>query len=505
MNDHPEIIQTFTQSPSVEITTDELTEAEDQILEKETKEVDEDAKYREEHSEKIELTDPDESVGDSSEDDTELDNGENIPQKELMMMDRYRLLSTAILSANLDYGTPAGTDDSQQCAGCSNGTEDAADAAIIDSSISPASPTEEEEPEDLENDNENAFNSTFKAVFNQSVDLLYLKHLMENENSNITKSDIDIARRIFGDIVPSNEAWVDVSHDSGWDSECKIYYHSIRSIFIRMVHSVWHISKELAKGLVKITKVLNVYLPKTYRKFRTKFDKLTKTSERLMILWESKLNKYVLRADEEKLRKYKVKGFKYDDWMKISKVLLDVYEMVSKSARTLIDDSSASDKNMRELVDKIQSIGISTSADSKKVDITELLKRKIVSNAVDMGFTPSKMESVMYVVKRLSAFFDYGRKLNFEKLLTSACRAVNQTTEKISTKVGDSKEESSDELKTVAHNVLQSNLKIKYVSSVLQTVNEIAEMCIYEIHYVGVAYEKSLAPTFEKVESDESY
>ena len=503
MSDHPETIQTFSQSPSVKVSTDELTDAEDQIIEKETENVEEDKDYREVHSEQIELSDPDEVL----EDDDDLDEGSDIPKSELMAMDRYRLLATRILhkdpNAYMEYGTPSGSDNSQQCAGCQKGNEDAADAAIIDSGIEPASTTEkEEEKEESDEDTEGSFDASFKAVFDQTKNLLYLHDRYINGLEDITAKDIDIARNVFGNLEPATEGWTNISADEQVWGECSLGFHSLRSIFIRMVHSAWHITKKLGEGLIKVTKVLSKYLPPIYKKYRNKFDKLSSTSERLMILWETKLNKYVLRVDEDKLVKAKIKGFEYNDWITISRTLITLYEMIAKSGKTMVTDSSAADSEMKKMIVTIESIGLATSADSKRIDITELLKKRIVSNAKDMGFVPSKMETVMYTVKKLAVFFDAGKHLKFEDMFNRAYKQTEKTTLDIQKKTDGNESESSDELKAVAFNVLQSNLKIKYIASLVQIINDIAEMCIDEVHHIGIAYEKALAPTYEKVDDD---
>ena len=122
-------IQTFSETKAEPATTEELTEAEDQISDLENQEREEDSDYRQEHSERVEYDTIDDMV-----------DGSDKSKEELMAMDSYRLRSTMILNKTFDYGTPAGSD-SASCPECGPSYEDAADAAIIDAEITPTAPT----------------------------------------------------------------------------------------------------------------------------------------------------------------------------------------------------------------------------------------------------------------------------------------------------------------------------------------------------------------------------
>ena len=83
-------IQTFSDTKAEPATTEELTEAEDQIADLENQEREEDSDYRQEHSERVEYDTIDDMV-----------DGSDKSKEELMAMDSYRLRSTMILQQHL--------------------------------------------------------------------------------------------------------------------------------------------------------------------------------------------------------------------------------------------------------------------------------------------------------------------------------------------------------------------------------------------------------------------
>ena len=261
-------IQTFSETKAEPATTEELTEAEDQISDLENQEREEDSDYRQEHSERVEYDTIDDMV-----------DGSDKSKEELMAMDSYRLRSTMILNKTFDYGTPAGSD-SASCPECGPSYEDAADAAIIDAEITPTAPTVDpnKKPMNPSGGDSGGFGGgssgdddmfgdddfSFMANVDTLLTFTSLCNKIAKSNDNLTYLEYTLGCQLLKkeSFIPAQE---------NWDDYTVARKVTLRTIFLDLCQSAAHYAPRLFKGLLKIINSTKRFIVKSATKLQRVF------------------------------------------------------------------------------------------------------------------------------------------------------------------------------------------------------------------------------------------
>lgn len=476
-------IQTFSDTKAEPITTEELTEAEDQIADLEDQERKEDTDYRQEHSERVEYDTIDDMIDDSDK-----------SKEELMAMDSYRLRSTMILNKTFDYGTPAGSD-SASCPECGPSYEDAADAAIIDAEITPVSPTVDPNKKPM---NPSGGDSGFGGgssgdddmfgdddfSFMANVDTLLTFTSLCNK---IAKSDDNLTylEYTLGCQLLKKESYIPAQEN--WDDYTFARKVTLRTIFIDLCQSAIHYAPRLFKGLLKIIDSTKRFVVKSATKLRRVYHELSDNSERLCEFWQVKMSKYILKANTEKLESAQMLGFEFNDWMTVVKTCVRILETISKSADSLLS-SSAADSMMTKIVKDIQSIGIKTSSTGTKTDNTELMEKWTKGSVIELGFNPRVMSGCMRYISQIVSVL--GKD---DSVIHKALMKVVDKTESTLRGIKD-KKEVGDDTKKISYQILQADVAVRYLTTIVTTVQKLLNKCVKQVYMICKKYEEAMIP-----------
>ena len=477
-------IQTFSDTKAEPATTEELTEAEDQIADLENQEREEDSDYRQEHSERVEYDTIDDMV-----------DGSDKSKEELMAMDSYRLRSTMILNKTFDYGTPAGSD-SASCPECGPSYEDAADAAIIDAEITPTAPTVDpnKKPMNPSGGDSGGFGGgssgdddmfgdddfSFMANVDTLLTFTSLCNKIAKSNDNLTYLEYTLGCQLLKkeSFIPAQE---------NWDDYTVARKVTLRTIFLDLCQSAAHYAPLLFKGLLKIINSTKRFIVKSATKLQRVFHELSDNSEKLCEFWQIKMKKYILKANVEKLESAELLGFEFNDWVTVVKTCLRILETVDKSANSLVASSDA-DAMMTKIVEDIQSIGIKTSSTGTKTDNTELMEKWTKGSVMELGFNPRVMSGCMNYIAQIVSVL--GKD---DSAIHKALMKVVEKTESVLQGIKDNKEV-GDDTKKLSYQILQADVAVRYLTTIVTTVQKLLNRCVKQVYLICKKYEAAMIP-----------
>ena len=477
-------IQTFSDTKAEPATTEELTEAEDQIADLEDQEREEDSDYRQEHSERVEYDTIDDMV-----------DGSDKSKEELMAMDSYRLRSTMILNKTFDYGTPAGSD-SASCPECGPSYEDAADAAIIDAEITPTAPTVDpnKKPMNPSGGDSGGFGGgssgdddmfgdddfSFMANVDTLLTFTSLCNKIAKSNDNLTYLEYTLGCQLL-----KKESYIPAQEN--WDDYTVARKVTLRTIFLDLCQSAAHYAPLLFKGLLKIINSTKRFIVKSATKLQRVFHELSDNSEKLCEFWQVKMKKYILKANVEKLESAELLGFEFSDWVTVVKTCLRILETVDKSANSLVASSDA-DAMMTKIVEDIQSIGIKTSSTGTKTDNTELMEKWTKGSVMELGFNPRVMSGCMNYIAQIVSVL--GKD---DSAIHKALMKVVEKTESVLQGIKDNKEV-GDDTKKLSYQILQADVAVRYLTTIVTTVQKLLNRCVKQVYLICKKYEAAMIP-----------
>ena len=433
-------IQPLTETPAKVYKPKNLTEAEDEIQEKETTEEDKDEEYREEHNPEDESEEtPDEtvdSIGDMNNSDEELDD-------KLMKFTVYQLLTTQFLK--MEYGTPSGSD--SFCPTC--GTEDAADAAIIDNEISPAKRTEpfgstdgssggsDFGSSDSSGEDDDDFGMDFSFYYKQRV---ALEHCIPG-TENFVRTFTGLFK--FGEKI----------------------FHTVAQQFTRLTRLVLRIGEH---NLVKVR-----YMAKFY---------------------QFKFSKLINFIDDEALSKINVEVWKADDWSKIKDNCHVIYKLLADMENQLAVKSGKF-KDVKSNYEKAFSkINVNITDTNSKNNTHDLYKLREGGSLSELGYSKENVVSMFRQLEELGEIVGMEAMGKINVALKKSMLHIKTETARIKTlqeaKPNDAK------LKQEMDMLTAYNLRYTYLSNCVNTYAMITDQLTTDLYKISKAFETSIIPEY---------
>lgn len=429
-------IQPLTETPAKVYKPKNLTEAEDEIQEKETTEEDKDEEYREEHNPEETPDETVDSIGDMNNSDEELDD-------KLMKFTVYQLLTTQFLK--MEYGTPSGSD--SFCPTC--GTEDAADAAIIDNEISPAKRTEpfgstdgssdgsDFGSSDSSGEDDDDFGMDFSFYYKQRV---ALEHCIPG-TENFVRTFTGLFK--FGEKI----------------------FHTVAQQFTRLTRLVLRVGEH---NLVKVR-----YMAKFY---------------------QFKFSKLINFIDDEALSKINVEVWKADDWSKIKDNCHVIYKLLVDMENQLAVKSGKF-KDVKANYEKAFSkIKVSISDTESKNNTHDLYKLREGGSLSELGYSKENVVSMFRQLEELGEIVGMEAMGKINVALKKSMLHIKTETARIKTlqeaKPNDAK------LKQEMDMLTAYNLRYTYLSNCVNTYAMITDQLTTDLYKISKAFETSIIPEY---------
>lgn len=429
-------IQPLTETPAKVYKPKNLTEAEDEIQEKETTEEDKDEEYREEHNPEETPDETVDSIGDMNNSDEELDD-------KLMKFTVYQLLTTQFLK--MEYGTPSGSD--SFCPTC--GTEDAADAAIIDNEISPAKRTEpfgstdgssdgsDFGSSDSSGEDDDDFGMDFSFYYKQRV---ALEHCIPG-TENFVRTFTGLFK--FGEKI----------------------FHTVAQQFTRLTRLVLRVGEH---NLVKVR-----YMAKFY---------------------QFKFSKLINFIDDEALSKINVEVWKADDWSKIKDNCHVIYKLLVDMENQLAVKSGKF-KDVKANYEKAFSkIKVSITDTESKNNTHDLYKLREGGSLSELGYSKENVVSMFRQLEELGEIVGMEAMGKINVALKKSMLHIKTETARIKTlqeaKPNDAK------LKQEMDMLTAYNLRYTYLSNCVNTYAMITDQLTTDLYKISKAFETSIIPEY---------
>lgn len=429
-------IQPLTETPAKVYKPKNLTEAEDEIQEKETTEEDKDEEYREEHNPEETPDETVDSIGDMNNSDEELDD-------KLMKFTVYQLLTTQFLK--MEYGTPSGSD--SFCPTC--GTEDAADAAIIDNEISPAKRTEpfgstdgssdgsDFGSSDSSGEDDDDFGMDFSFYYKQRV---ALEHCIPG-TENFVRTFTGLFK--FGEKI----------------------FHTVAQQFTRLTRLVLRVGEH---NLVKVR-----YMAKFY---------------------QFKFSKLINFIDDEALSKINVEVWKADDWSKIKDNCHVIYKLLVDMENQLAVKSGKF-KDVKANYEKAFSkIKVSITDTESKNNTHDLYKLREGGSLSELGYSKENVVSMFRQLEELGEIVGMEAMDKINVALKKSMLHIKTETARIKTlqeaKPNDAK------LKQEMDMLTAYNLRYTYLSNCVNTYAMITDQLTTDLYKISKAFETSIIPEY---------
>lgn len=445
-SDENKSIQPLTETPAKVYKPKNLTEAEDEIQEKETTEEDKDDEYREEHDPEDESTEtPDEtidSIGDMNNSDDELDD-------KLMKFTIYQLLTTQFLK--MEYGTPSGSD--SFCPTC--GTEDAADAAIIDNEISPAKRTE-----------------PFGSIDGSSGGSDFGSSDSGSSDSGGEEGDDDFGmdfsfyykqRVALEHCIPGTENFVRTF--TGLFKFGEKIFHTVAQQFTRLTRLVLRVGEH---NLIKVR-----YMAKFY---------------------QFKFNKLINFIDDEALAKINVEVWKADDWSKIKDNCHAIYKLLVNMENQLAVKSGKFQDvkaNYEKAFSKIQ-VKI-TDTDSKN-NTHDLYKLREGGSLSELGYSKENVVNMFRQLEELGEIVGMAAMSKINVALKKSMLHIKTETARI--KALQEVKPNDAKLKQEMDMLTAYNLRYTYLSNCANTYVMITDQLTTDLYKISKAFETSIVPKY---------
>lgn len=429
-------IQPLTETPAKVYKPKNLTEAEDEIQEKETTEEDKDEEYREEHNPEETPDETVDSIGDMNNSDEELDD-------KLMKFTVYQLLTTQFLK--MEYGTPSGSD--SFCPTC--GTEDAADAAIIDNEISPAKRTEPFGSTDGSSGGSDFGSSSDSGEGDDDFDMdfsFYYKQRVALEHC-----------------IPGTENFVRTF--TGLFKFGEKIFHTVAQQFTRLTRLVLRVGEH---NLVKVR-----YMAKFY---------------------QFKFSKLINFIDDEALAKIDVEVWKADDWSKIKDNCHAIYKLLTEMENQLAVKSGKF-KDVKANYEKAFSkIKVSITDTESKNNAHDLYKLREGGSLSELGYSKENVVRMFRQLEELGEIVGMEAMSKINAALKKSMLHIKTETVRIKTlqetKPNDAK------LKQEMDMLTAYNLRYTYLSNCANTYVMITDQLTTDLYKISKAFETSIIPKY---------
>ena len=448
--DENKVIQPLTETPAKVYTPKNLTEAEDEIKDKDKEEKDKDDEYREEHKDDDEegvdaddydVVSPDEtidSIGDENTSDEEIDS-------KLMRFTTYQLLTTQFLK--LEYGTPSGSD-SGLCPSC--GSEDASDAAIIDNEISGAERTE-----------------PFGSVDNNSGGF-------------------------GGDDFGSDEG----GGDDDFDLDFSFYYKQRVALeqcipgtenFVRTFTGLFEFAEKIFHTVAKnVTKVIRASL-------RVAEHNLVKVKY-MAKFYQFKLTKLINFIDDEALAKINIEAWSANDWTRIKEGCTDIFALCKN-----IDDQLAIDpgkfKSIKEKYENAyKAIHVNIDAQESKNNTHDLFKLRKGGTLAELDYGKDNVVRMFRQLEELGEIV--GTSAMSEITVSFKKAALHIKTETTRLKGLQSVKPDDAKLKKEMDLLQAYNLRYNFLANCVNTYVAITDRLTDDLYRVSKAFETAIVPEY---------
>jgi hypothetical protein len=366
-----------------------------------------------------------------------------------MKFTTYQLLTTQFLK--LDYGTPSGSD-SGLCPSC--GSEDAADAAIIDNEISGAERTE-------------PFGST----------------------------DTGISGGGFGGGFGNDESDSD-SGDDDFDLDFSFYYRQRVALeqcipgtenFVRTFTGLFEFGEKIFHTVAKhATKVIRAAL-------RVAEHNVVKVKY-MAKFYQFKLSKLINFIDDEALAKLNIEAWPANDWTKIKEGCVNVYNLCKN-----IDDQLAakpgSFKGIKEKYEKAYKvIKVDINETESKNNTHELFKLRKGGTLAELVYGKDNVVRMFRQLEELGEIVGTSAMVEITTSLKKAALHIKAETTRLkglqAVKPDDTK------LKKEMDLLQAYNLRYNFLANCVNTYVAITDKLTDDLYRVSKAFETSIMPKY---------
>lgn len=513
--DEEQNIQSFSETPAKPTKAKDLTETEDEVQEIHKQTEEEDKEYRDEHTPEDDDQTGDD-LGDFGEDTTDTSEGgtdENTENNEdnseeesddqmkdgsdkddftLRAMSEYEIRTTKIISKKaLEYATSSGPDIVGGCAGCSKGNEDAADAAIIDAEITPVERTVPKGGNGSDNGGgSDDFGSSDSGSSDDDFDLgddfslYYDKYLAAVNKFRTIAAQEDLLDMSLHNLLDNAKAIVGIT--------AKGVAATTRTIVQDILPAAFNVAKKageiLANAFVYVKNIA---------------AKIVANKTLLLRVWNTKIKLYLKVVSTEKLAKMKVQCFNKEDFLKIGKATIDVYDTLTKNGDK-VANAKLSDKIIVKLINALSSIGVVIDVTKDKIDLSKLYEKRKIGSIMDLGYTPDNIEECILwcidVSKRIPEEDNASPMLAGFAKVHSFFKSRNNAFERNAANNKISAEKRQEDIGIY----VSSELKVKFGADASRIVYQIWNELIAEMLEVCEKYEKALIPGKIKDDDDRS-
>ena len=432
-------IQPLTETPAKVYKPKNLTEAEDEIQERDDKEETKDEEYREEHNPEEDDTDTNtdeviDSIGDVNTSDAELDD-------KLMQFTVYQLLSTRFLK--MEYGSPSGSD--SFCPTCGN--EDAADSAIIDNEISVVERTE-------------PFGETEGEVSGGATDT--------GEGDLGDDSDMDFSfyyqqRIALEHCIPGTENFVRTL--SGLFNFGEKIFHTIAQQATRLTRSILRIGEH---NFVRVR-----YMAKFY---------------------QFKLDKLINFIDDDALSGIKVNAWRAEDWTKIKEGCTHIYELCKNVEKHLAVKPGKFKEVKANYEKAFSEINVKMSDESTKHNTHDLYKLRVGGTLSDLGYDRANVVAMFRQLEELGEIVGMTAMKEINAALKKATLYVKTETTRLQALQKAKPNDAT--LKAEMDKLTAYNLRYSYLSNCINTYVMITDQLTTDLYKISKAFETSIIPKY---------
>lgn len=419
-----EKINSFSETPGNSVKGEDLADAEDEIKENEDQDKEDDENYREEHN-------PDEEESTDDEFDSEDDigdssgiNPDDTSDEDLAKMTWYQLQTTRFIRPeHLRMIDPNLA-----------GIEDAADAAIIDNAVEPAEPTEK--------DNGQSWGDTGGG---------------------------------------SGGGFDDTGEDTGGGDDFSgdfSFYTKLQPGTENLIYTTVSLVKGAFKALVFTTK----YVQRAFRGIVHLGENTFLGATKLGKLWEFKLSKLMTAVDTKALEDKKIELFSYDDWMMLSKNVIELGHICMSDGTT--------PQATKEMAEAFTKIGVKLQLGKFKTDFHGAMDLRRSGTVTELGYTPDRVAGCFRYVQSLGEITD-SKSVKKIKENLSATKKLIKTKVKALRKITDKE---SDEFKTNTEELNKLSSIYGGSAECVEAYFTLANRLIKDMMTVGAIYERAMIP-----------
>ena len=436
-------IQPLTETPAKVYKPKNLTEAEDEIQERDDKEETKDEEYREEHNPEEDDTDTNtdeviDSIGDANTSDEELDD-------KLMQFTIHQLLSTKFIK--MEYGSPSGSD--SFCPTCGN--EDAADAAIIDNEISGAERTEPF----------GSVDSGSSGGFGGGSD---------NSSSGDLDDDMDMdfsfyyrQRIALEHCVPGTESFT---------SALRALFNTGERIF----HSIFKTASRVVRFVLRVSEHNFIKV-----RYMAKF-------------YQFKFKKFMNFVDDDELAEIKIEAWCYDDWCMIKEKCSVIYRLCRNIANQINANPNQFKNIKNEYAKNFNDIYVDISDIDDKNSTHHLYKRREYTTLSDLGYSKRNVIAVFRQLEELGSMVDKSAMASINEEINKAAKYIKNETSRIKKMQNNKVDETA--LKHELDTITAYRLRFDYLVKCVKIYTMITDQLVSDLYKISESFETSIAPKY---------